>query len=153
MRNIANSETELYCLWLVVFCVTVISHETFLKVFKVIESHARKTIEMYYHLFYVLALMLCIEYLLWISKFLYSKNLLSMPLYIVILFVIVRREHINHYLQVFLPVPLEYFCHFYRVLVSKTKLATFLQCRDYSIVLFSPFLAYPDQREGFCNLF
>ena len=101
MQNIANSETELFCLWLVVFCVTVISHETFLKVFKVIESHARKSTEIYYHLFYVFALMLCIEYFLWISKFLYSKNLLSMPLYIVILFVIVRREHINHYLQVF----------------------------------------------------
>ena len=39
---------------------------------------------------------------------------------------------------------LKYFCHFYRVLVSKTKLACFLQCRHYAIVLFH-FLAYPDQ--------
>ena len=37
----------------------------------------------------------------------------------------VDKENINHYLQIVLLLSLKYFCHFYRVLVSKTKLATF----------------------------
>ena len=54
-----------------------------------------------------------------------------------------KRKHKSLPRIVFL-LSLKYFCHFYRVLVSKTKLACFLQCRHYAIVLFH-FLAYPDQ--------